>query len=301
MLTCGHCRCSFAGTQSQVNHAKYECSVVYCSRICRRSAMRNLYNKPATNQGPCPTCGKDFFSKTNKIYCTLDCYLKRSRSDVRRILHIEASLAQRTGTVQRCVECSVEFYKKPSRSKPWCSKPCGRSYNAKRFDRWVANPEQMALPQCYDEFLDQQELSCLVAGCQWRGQHLSIHMNAVHGVPADEFKRAAGFNLSSGIVSKPLAQTLSERENVGVGLQPHARYRLPVNTKGMVMYRSREADEHGRKARAIMSTGPTRTCVGCGSKFLQSTQYGRALYCSVSCREETYKDRRSTNGRVSWT
>ena len=82
---------------------------------------------------------------------------------------------------------------------------------AKRFDRWIANPQTLALPQAYDEFLTGEELPCLVEGCNWRGQWLSLHMNYTHGVPADEFKRAAGFNLKSGIISGPMREALAQR------------------------------------------------------------------------------------------
>lgn len=305
-LMCGHCEAIFGGTKFQLLHAKYRKNYTpYCSPICRKSALGNkgrLRGKPEVNQGPCPTCGNNFFSKKPKTYCTIECYFKSDKRTSRggrkigyrvTVSRVEAALAQRTGTVRKCVECDVAFYKPPNRAKPWCSKPCYRSYMAKRFDRWIANPERMALPQCYDEFLDQQELACIIEGCTWRGHGLSTHVNAIHGVPADEFKRAAGFNLSSGIISKPLAQALRARENVGIALDPQVPLR---GTRGILRYHSKEAREHNKKSRALIGEqiGPMRTCIGCGAVFAQSTPYGRALYCTIDCRSTYYKQRRPT-------
>ena len=161
---------------------------------------------------------------------------------------------------------------------------------AKRFDRWIANPQSLALPQAYDEFLNSEELPCLVEGCNWRGHWLSLHMNYAHGVPADEFKRAAGFNLHSGIISAPMRESLAHRPQ---SLSPgHGEYlggaseRLHVQT-----YQSLEGREHRHKALAILLAqhGPTRTCKGCGQAFTQSTPQGRALFCSRPCRNEWYR------------
>ena len=73
-LTCGHCGCIFKGSDSQAWKVKYEKRVVYCSDICRTVGVSKKRTKPIPNYGPCPTCKQPFFSKTSKIYCSMNCY-----------------------------------------------------------------------------------------------------------------------------------------------------------------------------------------------------------------------------------
>jgi hypothetical protein len=193
-----------------------------------------------------------------------------------------------------CIECGKPYYHKPSRPKHYCSNICRRRYFEKRFDRWIANPQEIALPQAFDEFLTQNELPCLVKGCNWSGKQLSNHMNAAHGVPKDEFKRAAGFNLSSGIISAELAERLSQRERTGIAVgtalrgHEHPSYVAPTRN-----YISLERREHYRKVRALSAgePGPVQTCRQCGKEFQQTTRFGKTLYCSTSCRSRFYAGR----------
>jgi hypothetical protein len=224
----------------------------------------------------------------------MDCYItsKQFKAHLEHNAKIAAIANKREHpSVDRreCLECSKEmFVSPPSKEKKFCSRVCYRSYMAKRFDRWVANPEQLALPQCYDEFLNQPELPCLVAGCNWHGHGLSQHMNFSHGITAGDFKRAAGFNLKSGIISRPLAETLSERKANGFITDPDFFRKRRNTTPTIRTYFSKEASEHRKKARAMADTGPTRECKGCGISFTQSTPFGRALYCSKECRDVAY-------------
>jgi hypothetical protein len=41
-LKCGCCEKTFKGTDSQARRVKYEHSTVYCSKACRRVAMRKM-------------------------------------------------------------------------------------------------------------------------------------------------------------------------------------------------------------------------------------------------------------------
>lgn len=206
-------------------------------------------------------------------------------------------MAQRRGQDVDCLECGQSFYQKPAcktaRAKKFCCRVCYRSYAAKRFDRYVANPESMALPQCYDEFLDRDELRCLIEGCDWHGLHLSIHMNQTHGIRADELKRAAGFNLGTGVVARPLAERLQARSLRGVGvlrdLDAWMLGQAVLQQKGYIRYKSLEGREHQYKARALLSgPGPERQCKGCGKVFQQTSVFGRTLYCTFQCRDYHY-------------
>ena len=61
-LCCGHCEAILKGSDSQARKVKYEKQVVYCSPVCRAAAIKNKLGKLMPNRGPCPTCGKEFFS-----------------------------------------------------------------------------------------------------------------------------------------------------------------------------------------------------------------------------------------------
>jgi len=116
-------------------------------------------------------------------------------------------------------------------------------------------------------------------------------MNQVHGVPAREFKRAAGFNLGTGVITSQLSQTLSERSNVGVALGPHPIDYLDgfrPTTKG---YTSLEGREHHIKSRLLLIgyPGPTRKCQHCKKEFQQATVFGHAKFCSIKCRYIAYQ------------
>lgn len=306
-LTCGHCSATFSGSDSQAWKVKYEKRTVYCTSTCRHAAMSNKFRTPPPNRGPCRHCGKEFFSRTAKFYCSMDCYINSDQfKEVVQAAHKKSMLpevraavsaARKKGESVSCLECGEDVYQKPSRRRKFCSTSCYRSYFAKRFDRWVANREGMALPECYDEFLDQESLPCLVDGCGWQGAHLSTHMNIAHGVPADEFKRAAGFNIGTGVIARPLAERLQQRPPTGVAVSGERKGgELSVPPTGPRGYVSAEAVEHLKKVRALalMEPGPERSCLGCGVLFRQSTPFGRTKYCTVECRDVTYSRKRKS-------
>jgi hypothetical protein len=307
-LVCGHCECKFVGSDSQARKVKYESAVVYCSAVCRHAGQRKKFSTPIPNRGPCKHCKKEFSSRTAKMFCSLGCYNKSDQfqtmlKKAREKSYTPESRAKLRVALQKgadvpCLECGEVFYQKrktkTTKPKKFCNKTCYRAYMAKRFDRWIANPEEIALPQCYDEFLDKQELSCVIEGCDWRGKHLTIHVNQTHGLEAKEFKRAAGFNLSTGVVARPLAEALRERAVVGVALTSHPQaleLAYAALADNPIRYKSKEGKEHAQKARALAQgkPGPTRICEGCGIKFTQSTIYGTAKYCSLPCRDIDYK------------
>jgi hypothetical protein len=334
-LKCGHCEAIFKGSDSQAFKVKYEKTVVYCSVICRSAGRTKKLRKPIPQCGPCPTCKQPFFSRNKeKIYCSMACYassdqmkamLAENRARGTKLLAEEQQdnegsyLGQQTklrlaairqaqgktaGKDVNCLECGTVFWQKPaSKNRPvkkFCTHVCYRLYKAKRFDRWIANPEQLQLPQNYDEFLSREELPCIIEGCDWHGNFLSLHVNQAHGITAAEFKRAAGFNLTSGIVSEPLARKLQERDISGValdvmqGLWQKGLVAIAKLKEEGLLYRSKESHENKTKGRVLHSTqpGPIRTCLGCSVVFQQSTPYGRALYCTPQCRDAYYAEQK---------
>jgi hypothetical protein len=251
-LQCAHCGSTFHGSVNQRTSARLG-KRVYCSSFCRVTRVSEEKRKPLPFQGTCATCGSPFGSREpNKKFCSHACYLA---SDLFRQMHARraerSSDAQREAEIQ-CPQCGETFFPGFKRKKRFCSRVCYRAYFAERYDRWVASPERIALPQNYDEFLSQEELPCLIEDCEWIGRNLSMHMNQAHGVRADEFKKAAGFNLTTGVVSAPAARALRARAKVGVALMPDPTSMLPpAGHPGT--YQSLEGKEHRLKARAERS------------------------------------------------
>jgi hypothetical protein len=303
-LECGHCKCKFEATLRQKKSYKYEKRSIFCSAICRKAA--NPLRKPKPNFGPCPTCGQMFVSRAKKTFCSLKCYNKSPQ-----FLALVDSLKQKghafkftsgggrpSKETRACLHCGTEFLVQPARTKRYCNQICYRSYLAERFDRRIANPETLALPQNYDEFLVQDELGCLIEGCNWYGLNLSLHMNFAHGVRSDDFKRAAGFNLNTGVIAAPLHLALKERKKTGVAVFPG---RIPELTTGRVYdYQSLEGKEHQRKARmlCLAREGPLRVCEYCSKEYRQSTIFSRSKYCSKQCQSRAmYRKFADRSGR----
>ena len=306
-LVCAHCASIFVGTQKQAEHYVYNNSNLFCTDVCRYAFLKNKFSTPVPNRGPCKTCDKTFFTRRNNPkFCSMDCYTKSEQFKVVSKKAREISLSAdsrakqattiKTGVDIECLECKKLFYCKKGLigKKRFCTKPCYRSYLNKRFDRQIANPDQLALPQGYDGFLDRVELNCLIEGCEWTGKHLSIHVNQAHGIEAKDFKKAAGFNLHTGVISKDLCETLSNREKVGIAV--HNPYRLDNIEKRKAFakgfYKSNESKEHARKSRIFMGSGPQRICEACRIEFTQSTPMGKAKYCSIPCRDNYYAQER---------
>jgi hypothetical protein len=130
--------------------------------------------------------------------------IRKSGKEITEELQMRLPRFRRLAHRAKCLKCGKEFHARESERKKYCNEICRRQYMAERFDRWIASPETIALPQNYDEFLTQEKLPCLVDGCNFEGHKLSLHMNLTHGVTEREFKKLAGFNLSSGITSLPL-------------------------------------------------------------------------------------------------
>lgn len=308
-LKCGHCSSIFQGSDSQAWKVKYENGTVYCSATCRKVAQNIIRSKPVPERGPCKKCGKMFKSRTDKKYCCMVCYVSSEQFKETTRIARQRSLspesirkraeAKKTGDEISCLECGKSIYRKKSSKRKFCSTLCVRKYMSDRFDRWVANPENISLPQCYDEFLVAEELPCLVDGCDWVGHYLSVHMNVAHGIAARDFKRAAGFNFSTGVVSAALSEKLQGRDPVGFA-SPENRKHMAVDPGGARPqdYISLERKEHSIKSRALaaMSPGPERACVFCGETFQQSTPFGKTIYCSIDCRNSYYKQKKKVSG-----
>jgi predicted nucleic acid-binding Zn ribbon protein len=111
-------------------------------------------------------------------------------------------------------------------------------------------------------------------------------------------------NLSTGVIAKPLAESLREREVVGIAAHMDDADRSAAlalsqeaQAANQIRYRSLEGREHAKKARAMLGPGPQRTCAGCGKAFQQSTPMGKALYCSRECRDNAYAEQRRVNAK----
>lgn len=196
--------------------------------------------------------------------------------------------------VMSCLNCEKEVLRRTGVNKKhhkYCSMVCYREYMAARFDRYIASPESLALPQNYDEFLSRDELPCLIEGCGWSGQRLSNHMNLTHGIKKQKFKEMAGFNATTGVCTPDQSRKMSEgRIGIGWGAD-YMDYLRSLQRRGVVppdSYEPRlEAKEHMAKARALM-VRPEREflCVGCGGVIKTTALIKK--YCTTECRDRHY-------------
>jgi len=288
---CAQCGCQFTVLNAGQLGAFRKGLAVYCCASCRvkMGIAKNATYAPH-EQGPCPTCGRMFRSRTKeKTFCCLDCYLKSDRCRER----LKENNNNKKLPTKACPHCGKEI---PGAGKRYCSTSCRRRYFSERFDRFIANPERIALPQNYDEFLVRETLPCLVDGCEWEGQNLSYHMNVVHGVPKDQFKALAGFNQKTGVVGIGLHEkmSISGRSAIQAGRRAvpdrDGMSRLLEMPKDPRYGRSLEAKEHHRKAMAVRSEDqPTKmvTCDQCDKDFV-ALALGNQKFCCVSCRNRFY-------------
>lgn len=286
---CTGCGKIFSLTKKQQFNNRHGRSI-YCSKECYWIKGRGF--QYGGHKAVCKTCGKEFISRIKgKIYCNMKCYWNDPRALERlRKRNIARSISIKT----KCAYCDAELIIKPAKigKRNFCNHSHYRFYLADRFDRWIASPQAIALPQNYDEFLSQEELPCLIEGCDWSGKSLSQHMNFEHGITADQFKRLAGFNLKSGIVTPELSEQMrnSALSRIArIGMFPIGD---PRNGKRSD-YISLEAKEHFAKARMLLLAEPisktrTGTCRWCG-KDVPQPYFSRKLYCSIQCRSEFYK------------
>lgn len=249
--------------------------------------------------GPCPTCGHRFESRDRKIFCSMVCY---HRSDRFKEIVAERATRQTIPDPRSCVYCGATFTTKPSSKRKYCSKICQRRWFAERHDRWVANPQKIALPQAYDEFLSHNELSCIVEGCDWTGQNLSIHVNHVHGISADEFKELAGFNRHSGLVSAELSQTLRDRpyahlrdnpEETASSLEKMREIAASKNIDKPKGGSRLEHREHSRKQlaeRRAAASAVSYKCARCSSLFVKFGLKRNLKYCNT-CKADAHYER----------
>jgi hypothetical protein len=129
-----------------------------------------------------------------------------------------------------------------------CSRRCYRAFMADRFDRHIGSVETLATISNYDEFLSRDKLTCLVPGCLWTGQSLSLHMNYSHGITEDEVKAKAGFNINTSLIAAPMLANLQSRGATGTVA---ALERARPSRKGQKQETRREAKTHLHKAAVI--------------------------------------------------
>jgi len=176
----------------------------YCSRECYLKARWPNGEEIRT----CKICGKKYPARSNgKIYCSMKCYC--DDTERRKLI----GLTQRKRVKHECAECGEKLEIHLCRSKGskrhFCDRTCYRLWLSKRFDYYIATKIDLKEVNNFDEFLSQENLPCLVEGCDWVGKHLANHMRIEHGIPASYVKKLAGFNRQTGLVGSELHKQLS--------------------------------------------------------------------------------------------
>lgn len=236
----------------------------------------------------------------------MECYLTDPEA-IRRLktqlseVHKRAREKGHGNVVVECAYCGKKKKIKKSHKlqRNFCNRIHYRKFMAERFDRWIASPQKIALPQNYDEFLTQEQLPCPVAGCQWEGKGLSAHANFEHGIGAERFKKMVGFNLHTGLVAPGTSKKMSNnmKARIESGYCPPGELPLPRKPREYV---SLECKEHQKKSRAIFANQQSDRnfmCLQCGRVFMDN-YFGRHLYCSIKCRNKYYYNRNKNKTEV---
>lgn len=285
---CSWCEKEFSSCIRGQLIAKRAGKNVYCSSACGY-AMESSRPKPL--RGPCKICGKMFRAAgKNRKYCSQKCYT----SSPECVERLRASNADKQDQSRKCAVCEKQLRARQVRC---CSKQCARQYFAERFDRFVANPETIALPQNFDEFLAKKKLPCLVDGCDWIGVRLGQHVNWMHGITADKFRELVGFNKTSGLIgiegsrkASEIARRLVEEGKCGVAFKAYLERQktgeIPRTQSGPGD--RLEASEKRRKAQAIIRAVLTEnTCEYCGKPYqIAKVSSKTSRFCSVRCRSQ---------------
>ena len=268
---------------------------LYCSRVCYHSSRQftemiesNL--EVITNHSPVKAAIRQLNLAVGNIILSKDQTLLGLRAKGSGVLF--AKTYNRTGKVVHCLNCQKPKYARGSDKRKYCSHKCYIDYRAKRFERWRDNPQPLVVISDYEAFLNRDTLTCIVEGCDWSGKHLSLHVNQVHGITAEEFKKMFGFNQSTGVISKELFTRYSARSPVGVARFPElcGLEKAMESVKGAPRKPlTPQAVENAAKGRLNTTVpNPVRICTGCACSFEQSTPFGRAKYCTKTCRKEHY-------------
>lgn len=316
-LNCPTCGSDFQHVKKTTKHCSRKCAARNPERVALTRSNFSPYNEAKkakadlNRNGICLHCKKEFYSKYgNKLFCSMGCYaqsdyMKRVRKE--RAEEVKKQFRSKINPTNPdepltkiCLNCEKDFevsftlYK----TKKFCSRSCYREYLAARFDRWIANPETIALPQNYDEFLTKGVLPCLIEGCSWAGENLSVHVNHAHGIKAADFKKIAGFNKTSGLVTSELSRRLGDalREITLQKMADGTSQLIPFE-KGDVSKRVRpemtlEGREHVTKSIHLRRGVSSRTgiCANC-QKAYTSHKVGRfPKYCSIECRANYYEN-----------
>ena len=261
-----------------------------------------MLKKEIVLYGPCPTCGNYFESVRKKTYCNLVCWNHSEENSKKLEILRMKKLAPRV--LINCLECGKDLPLPPAKAKKrkFCGSECYRLFFAKRFDRWIASPQKIALPQSYDEFLTMEELPCLVEGCDWKGHNLTLHVNRCHGIPSSKFKFQVGFNQTTPVISGTLLHTMQtmDHEKALLSLKtwkettqlqdPPRTWNLPLALEG------REHHTKGRILAINSNKIRIQICKKCGETF-ELLPYDSKKYCSAKCKKQIIEERRKIRKR----
>lgn len=210
----------------------------------------------------CETCHDPFESTKPRQFCSVKCKARSPRFAAQMLENLKKARAAyvptpRKGEMRACRQCGEQFYLTRTmikRGVKFCSRAHYRLWMADRFDRDIGAIDSIETMQNFDEFLSQDKLTCLIPGCNWMGDDLSLHANLAHGITADALKERAGFNKSTGLISAPMARRLEARGNKGTVSALEASR---PNRKGTKQDTRQEAVEHIRKAAAVRTVVST--------------------------------------------
>lgn len=323
VFSCAVCETAFESRDRNQLARSRKGMNVFCGEGCRdinEARMQRI--RPGIHKcGPCPTCGIEFNSKTKgKRFCSIECYTS-SEEMLSRLAEHNANKAKDW----KCHHCGNDA----PRKRKFCNDFCRRRFFSERFDRFIANPETIALPQNFDEFLNRDELPCLIEGCDWVGSGLSYHINFHHGIDPDKFREMVGFNATTALMGVAAREKRSEimRGLIEKGIIIPGSYPLkdcqrggkPLRLEGREHWKKSMAmggmdklikagiassqSEEGRrrsseiaKRTAEQMPKVTLVCHECGKEYeTPKNQEKRSKFCGLKCRNASSRKRRNSS------
>lgn len=142
-----------------------------CKRIGMGRRVSEVRTKPLI-ECKCESCEDTFLSKDPRRYCSVMCWTASPdfRAHLARISEKgRAAFKKKCADGRRiCPVCQINPVKPGNK---FCSVKCWRRHYAELFDYQIANPSTIEEIHGYDEYLSQEELPCLVEGCDWKGKY----------------------------------------------------------------------------------------------------------------------------------
>ncbi len=159
-----------------------------------------------------------------------------------------------------------------------------------------------------EDFIFEDEVHCVVKGCDWRGKSISHHISKAHNIKLIDLKDELGVGKNRGLMCNTTKRKFADH--------PVARMVKAGEAEWLKQYQSDmtarnagrvERDARLRRKRKKVWEDIVSYCDNCGEEFIisrdqyySSYRINAPMFCSMKCRQERnaslprFKSRRST-------